>query len=260
MKKQNFCYGILLIFTLNACVLEHGDLSAIQSYNAGKQAFNYVEGNMADMLAKFDIALRLNAYLATPEEERAQAEDRYFPEYKIRANGENQWIGLYNGDTVFRISTGEYVLNQEGTLWKYDDRYTEETNITCLQAGKWLLETRDTQNYNWVSNARFEIETEHAACPENFQNSDFIVSGSGQSVSYGDKEIILDFVIVEPMQKMASSKFLFSEGYLTIKATDTSLQLTEYISARLTQLSDRQRSLKIVYKGETYSYSETERD
>lgn len=260
MKKQNFCFGIILIFMMNSCVLEHGDSSAIQSYNAGKQAFNYVEGNMADMLAKFDIALRLNAYLAAPEEEREQAEDRYFPEYKIRADKGNQWIGLFNGDTVFRISTGNCALNQEGGLWKYDDRYTEETNITCLQAGKWLLETRDTQNYNWVSNARFEIETEHAACPENFQNSDFIVSGSGQSVSFRDKELILDFVIVEPMQKVASSKYLFSEGYLTIKAADTSLQLTEYISAQLTRLSDKQRLLRVVYKGETYSYSETERD
>ncbi len=260
MKKQHYYLWIIWLLAMSSCVIEHGDPSSYQYYNAGRQAFKEIEGNITAMMEQFDIALRLNAYLATPTEERETAEDRYFPECKIRPNGLSQWIGLNNGDTVFRISTGNYLLDQERSTWKYTDRNTEETNITSSGNGKWILETNRTQNSYWCSDARFEIGSSLQAYPQNFENNDFTVSGSGQCSSYWNENITMDFEITAPLHKLNGSQSFFIEGSLDIQAIDKDLELSERIEVRLSSLPDQQRSLKVYYKGETFSYTEIQRD
>lgn len=251
MKKQIFYIGVILLLSLNSCIVEEGKQS--YNYNSGKIAFGYMEENMVTMMAHFDIALRLNAYLSVPEEWREYIVKCYFPKYKILTDGEDQWIGVKQADTVFRIFTGNFALDQEGALWKYVDRNTKETTISYSQADKWFLETGHTRKYYWVSNACFEIENTQSSYPKDFQNGDFMISGSGQSFSSADK-ITLDFVIASPLHEVANNKILFNEGNVTIKAVDAELQLSELINVQLIPEKGQQRSLKIIYKGETYFY------
>ena len=84
MKNScNFIVWIMVsVIILSACGKDEG-YEFVGGNNAGKQSYDYLENNIAAFLSFFDLALRMNAYLELPEEEREEMQDTYFPDIRF---------------------------------------------------------------------------------------------------------------------------------------------------------------------------------
>ena len=262
MKRKliyiSLCF--LCILMLGSCTKEVG-YEYQQGYNAGKQSFEYLESNMAAFLSFFDLSLRMNAYLEVPGELQPEVVSDYFPDYRVSRNENGDWIGLKGGDTVFRVAPDDLPLTTETAVWRLDgccDVYDGAMKVTCTGSRSWTLELYSVVNGMWRSDAHLKIQYQGETLPTDFIHGDWIVSGSGQSVSdsYGEIEgqTILNFEVAESLMKISSSQYLFDKGVLFMVVEDIDDQRKEVIKAELKSLPESGRQLRVTYKGEVYAY------
>lgn len=262
MKRKLFYISLCFLCTviLGSCTKEVGN-EYQQGYNAGKQSFEYLENNMAAFLSFFDLSLRVNAYLETPEELRTEFENNYFPDYHIFQTEDSYWIGLKGQDTVFRVKSDDLSLTTEAAVWELDgccDIYRGAVKVTCTGLRSWTLELCSVVNGIWCSDAQLKIQYQGETLPADFIHGDWMVSGAGQSVSESYDEAggrtILNFEIAESLLKISSSRYLFDKGLLFMVIEDINDQSREIVKAELKSLPESGRQLRVTYKGEVYAY------
>lgn len=263
MKKYP-AYRILLwvsLIIMGACTkvdsLEHYS----GSYNVGKQSFEYLENNMASLMSFFDLALRMDAFLEKAEEEPS-GENVCFLDYELMPGAEGQWLGVKAGDTVFSIASDGLDLTTESAVWRLKGErgvYRGEMTVTCTAYRTWTLEMESVVNGNWVSDAHLKVQCPGETLPVDFNGGDWMVSGSGMSVSwndeYGGEKMILNFDIAESLIKISGSRYLFDKGTLFINISDLERQKKELAKAELKSIGHG-RQLKITYKNEVYLYND----
>ncbi len=257
--KGKRCYlgSLIWIWIASSCVWEKADEYNWRN-NAGKQAFDYVESQVSLGIWYYDMALKLNAYLSVPPEHRPQAEDFYFPEYKIRPGEENEWLGIRDEQIVFKIRTDGRSLHAAKALWKvcrYEGEARGEMRIESQGAGKWEIKTGELNTGPWVSMFILEIENAGEGIPESFLSGHFLVTGSGKSITQWGEKIKMDFETVGSMRHLPGSRYIFNEGIWDIRAWNPEERIEAVIRGELTILPGDKRSLRIVYKGREYFYS-----
>lgn len=256
-QLYNWIWLVFLGWGLCACSKDMG-FDGQRGYNTGKQAFNDVENNMAVFMSFFDLSLRMNAYLHTPEEQRIEAEAYYFPEYQMYQLGENEWMGLKDLDTVFRIVKDDLAMTTETANWKIyscDDGYKGTVSVVCSGPRSWQLDVRAVENRMWKSDAHLKIQYNGEQIPENFNQGDWTVSGSGESIADDDYEKVkMGFEVAESLIRISNSRYLFDKGILFMKIKKEHEPAEHIIKANLRLLPDKNRDLQITYRGEIYSY------
>lgn len=263
MKKQYTLIGIwlLLVLCFSACTKDDG-YDYQQGYNTGKQSFEYTENNMAAFMSFFDLSLRMNAYLSLPEERREEMLDLYFPNYQVCRDEEGRWLGLKGQDTAFIVVPDDLLLTTETAVWKLSgccEAYNGAMTVTCTGSRHWELEIFSSVNRGWVTDAHLKVHHQGELMPSTFNQGDWIVSGSGKSISegiYSEGKKILHFEVAEPLIKIADSQYLFDKGILFMKVNDLWQQREETVKAELKAYAEKGRQLQITYKGEIYSYND----
>lgn len=252
---------VIVILLLGACVIEHEERNS-SNYNGGERAFDVYEDNMKVLTSFLDLAIRMEHYLAVPEDERFDAEQKYFPEYKIRSVGEEEWVGLRARDTAFRIVTGGRSLGTEGAEWKvckYEGvffpswvtlTYNETKNITLTVGG--------CEAWNWTIDAALQFQSEDEELPVNYYIGGWAIHGNGKCVSEKDQHeqprILLDFEITQPLVKLAGADDVANEGEVALLVRDTYLQQEEKVKATIESLAGDGRWVNILYKGKEYRH------
>lgn len=250
-----------MILLPGACVIEHEDRYS-NNYNGGEQAFDTYEDNLNILTSFLDLAIRMEHYLSVPEDERFDAEQKYFAEYKIRFVGEDEWAGLRARDTAFRIVTGGQSFETEGAVWKVRNyegvispswatlTNTGEKNIT--------LAVEACEVWRWATDAALEFRYEQESIPEDYYFGDWTISGSGECVSRMDEDeqarILLNFEIVRPLVKLAGISHVADEGEVSLLVHDTYLRQEEKVKATIESLSGSGRRVRIFYKGKEYQH------
>ncbi len=260
-SKQLYIWFWLVFWVWGVCACSKDmGWDSLRNYNAGKQAFNDVENNMAVFMSFFDLSLRMNAYLQIPEEGIIEAEAYYFPEYRISRLKEDEWAGLKDQDTVFRIVKDDLALTTETANWKIyscDDMYKGAVSVVCSGPRSWQLGVKAVENRMWRSDAHLKIQYNGEQVPENFSQSDWTVSGAGESIAEdGSEEVKMGFEVAESLIRMSGSRYLFDKGVLYMKIRREDMAAEEMIKADLRLLPGKKRDLQITYKGELYSYTD----
>lgn len=263
MKRQYLFVAVLVILGLlpGACVIEHH--SDGFSHNGGKQTFEVYEENMRALLVFVDLAIRMDHYLAAPEDERPDAEQEYLPEYKIRSVGEGEWVGLRVRDTVFRVVTGGKALTDEGAEWKI---YSVENVYvpswaTLIRTGekKFALKVESCRTYQWTTEAELELQYKQDSLPDYYEDAEWSISGSGECVYNAEydkvNQIVLQFEITRPLEKFAQSRHVADRGEVVMQVENLYLKQQEKIIATIENpdASDYRR-VRILYKGKEYEY------
>ena len=260
MKNNcNFIIWVMVsVIILSACGKDEGYEFAGGNH-AGKQSYDYLENNIAACLSFFDLALRMNAYLELPEEEREELQDTYFPDYQVCRNDAGEWLGVKEQDTVFRIVADNLALTTESAEWKLDgccDVYHGVVTIICTGLRNWTLEIAPVINGCWTSEAHFAITCQGEELPFDFNHGDWIIAGVGKSMTEEELGDIsnMDFEIAESLVKNSDSKYLFDKGMLYIKIRDAGQFREEYVKAELKSVAGKGRQLQLTYKGDVYAY------
>lgn len=115
-----------------------------------------------------------------------------------------------------------------------------------------MFQVSALQNRKWISDASLKINYNGEQTPRNFNDGDWIVSGVGKSMT--DEEEILNFEIAESLIRYAESHYLFDKGLLYLRLKNRFSPKEEIVKAEMKPLPGSDRSLKITYKGEVYSY------
>lgn len=224
-------------------------------FYTGKQSFESLENNIASILSFFDLSLRMNAYLEQTEEERSDSMNRYFPNYQIVMDGEGNWLGLKEQDTIFKIITDDLALTTETAQWDiigYETPYEGKITILCTNLRCWDFNVTAIENRGWISEADLKINYSGEGNPRNFNDGDWIVSGRGKSVA--EHESIMNFEIAESLIRFANSKYLFNRGMLYLQLKDLLSLKEEVVKVEMKSIMENDRSLQITCGGELYSY------
>lgn len=252
MKRWIFYILIFAGLLPSACVIEHHD-SYRSGTNGGKQAFEAYENNMQFCESLLDLAIRMDRYLAVPENERTEAEDLLFPAYKIRPVGERGWVGMQNRDTVFRIITDGNSLFTEGTEWQVCN-----ASLVCNGAKSFTLKVKGYRGPVWTTDAELQYQCMQDKNPGNYDAGEWMISGKGECASEPDyenkKRILLNFEITQALKKIAESKYVADQGKVALVVRDLYLQQEEKIKAEFDSSSGWERYLKITYKDRNYVY------
>lgn len=231
--------------------------------NGGKQSFEYFENNMAAFMSLFDLSLRMNMWLEMPEAKRLQAQDEYFPDYRICPAGESLWLGLQGQDTIFRIESDGLPLTMNTAVWKLKgccDAFQGALTMTCTGLRTWSLELSLVKQGCWVSEAHLKIQSQSELMPADFNQGDWVISGQGQCISedcdMSGETVILDFEMDESLARISGSKYLFDKGVIYLKMREPEREREETVKAVLRRLSDAGRQLRITWRGEVFSYND----
>lgn len=250
---------LVVCLLLGACSkVEQGEYS--RSSQSGKQSFGYVENNIGACMSFFDLALRLNAYLELPEEQRDEWQESYFPGYRIEQDEAGSWMGLKGEDTVFTVHPDQLTLTTESAVWELDgccEAYHGVLRITCTELRYWMLDVISVVNGAWTTEARLKVKYQGTEIPDNFNVGDWEISGSGKSIlteTADSCQTELRFDLSAPVAKVADSKYLFHEGTVFMALKDSERQREEMVKAELRLLPDKGRKLQIYYMGNIYSY------
>ena len=255
--------GVLFIFSLlwGACSkVEQGE--NYWNSQTGKQSFGVVENNIGACMSFFDLALRLNAYLELTEDQKNELQDLYFADYQLEQDEEGSWLGIKGADTVFTVKPDPSALTTESAVWELDgccEAYQGVLRITCTEIRCWTLEVISVINGDWTTEACLKVKYQGAAIPTYFNEGDWNISGSGNSISMeaGDSEgVVVNFNVITPLVKIADSKYLFNEGAVFMALKDIEQQREEMIKAELKLLPDKGRKLQICCMGNVYSYTD----
>lgn len=260
MKRiiSDICVGLAIAITLTSCAKDEG-YDNYQGYNVGKQSYDYMENNMAAMMSSFDLLLRMNAFLQISDEQKTEAEAYYFPEYQLTPIDENEWVGLKDQDTVFKIIKDDLTLTTETSCWKIfscSKKSSGIVSVVCSGPRNWQLEVKAMGNQMWVSDAHLKIQYNGEEKPESFNQSDWNISGSGRSIADDNESTIIGFEVTESLGRFADSRYLFDKGVVYLKVKKENAEAEEVIKADLKPSSDNKRNLQITYKGEIFSYNE----
>lgn len=249
-------------YLLGGCRKEDSYESSYE-FNTGKQSFEHLENNMAAILSFFDLSLRMNAYLDWPEEEQAEALRECFPDYQIQLDEEGNWIGVKEQNTVFRVVTDGLDLTTETAVWKLDgccEAYHGAMTIICTGWGNWTLETQCVINGVWKSEAYLRIKYQGEQMPVDFEQGDWVISGSGKSAIEEEgaewENEWMRFEIGEHLAKLGGSRYLFDRGVLYLTLQNAEYERQEYVKAELKPLLEKGRQLQITYRGQEKIYSD----
>jgi len=118
MKTQTIKYIILFVCT--ACLTS----GCIKNYDVplktekGKQICDsWHEGIDITFQRYIDIVFSFNAWYDAPASQKDSIEDKYFPFYKIRNLGEDQWGLYYNASLAYRIDRKNKSLSELDAFW-----------------------------------------------------------------------------------------------------------------------------------------------
>lgn len=260
MQMRNIFVMVLIFAGILpvACVIEHED--GYDSKNGGKQAFNAYEDNMRELVSFVDLAIRMENYLAAPENERPNAEEIYFPDHKIRPAGEQAWAGLQARDTVFRIVTGGQSLFTEGAEWQvygYGVLFAPAV-LTCTGEQSIALDVKGRRGAVWTTDASLSFQCKQETVPENYYAGKWVISGSGKCVTeadYSDRHrILLNFELTQPLEKVSRTRYIADKGEVSMQVRDLYQEKDEKVKAEFSLLPDQSRLLKIFYKGKEYQF------
>jgi len=124
MKKLIFIMVVVFAgFSTISCIVEDGNTRP-KATEAGKLIYDNTEQIISNNLVFADIALKLNAYIIAPTEQKATIEDKYFPQYKPRNTG-NNWVLL---NSHYSIATNGKSLDLIGSKWTITKDQTDIWN------------------------------------------------------------------------------------------------------------------------------------
>lgn len=258
---RTLALGIIgcLIFIFCACTKEDKDWN--NSYNSGKQLFDYTESNIGAFLSLFDLSLRMNTFVEKEKADTIRQADRLSSEYTISESDKDCWVGVDGSDTVFIIRTDGLCLATETAVWKIESRLpacSGEGVVSCTGWGRWVLELKDTRSGDWMSNVRLVLQYFGEELPCCLDMSDFTLLGSAESImTESDEEgnrTLLNFEIAAPLYKAQKNNFLFDSGLLYMSMRDVRGDRERTAKAELRAEAGKNRSLQITYRGEVYSY------
>ena len=188
------------------------------------------------MLIENDVIpmFHLDVWINTDNEElRRLIEDRYFPYYRIREEG-NDVFTIYNGATkMFTINTYGKSLNTNGSNWlvtKYNtyvenrgdlpiflNSYSEGEKMHISKSNdQWLIQMDSTENNGCYCNLYIKSLANEGVLL--FSENYYTLSGNGMYIYSQNGLIKLKFDITETISRKEKYEFYFSEGAIELEA------------------------------------------
>lgn len=273
MRKLQYILVILIVACVGCGKDNHGMLT-----NRGKTICG--SWHMGTAIVMEDIinpAFHFNAWLNGNEHVRRAIEDNYFPDLRIRQDGESIYGVYHNAQLLLRINTQGTNIDAEGAQWiltcfysgsefSYyghpyvlpdftDVKGAKEMTISYLGNYQWGIEAHedsfDGVNINWT------LAAATASTPLDLYSDKFILTGDGSyrfsSLSRWHDEgeqdptpITMTYTIEHPMYQNFNDILQWSSGQISITA---SMQDKEDVNVSATVLAPKH--IEITYKGIT---------
>lgn len=193
-------------------------------YNASRQM---IENDVIPMF-------HLDVWINTDNEDlRRLIEDRYFPYYRIREDGDNVFT-IYNGaNKIFTINTYGKSLKTNGSNWlvtKYNtyvenrgdlpiflNSYSEREKLHISKSNdQWLIQMDSTENQGCYCNLYIKSLANEGVLL--FSENYYTLSGNGLYIYSQNGLISLKFDITETISRKWVSEFYFHEGAVEFEA------------------------------------------
>ena len=169
--------GILLFFVLvssYSCVLNSGEKvppkTSFGYYVYSKTAHEVVTYYISAM----DIVLKLNEWVNAPDDQtRYQIEDKYFPSYKVRLDGD---ICTVLG--VASVKMDEIAFAQVGSKWTFTRLgFGRSFDIECIEDGVWEINDESAEIESYTST--IELVVSYDGYNNASEGYDFVIKGKG---------------------------------------------------------------------------------
>ncbi len=286
MKKRLFIYLIFTLLAVSACVESEIDRDNLH-YETGVTAFNEVEKALDAIFIPLDEALLVDAFseyiddygLADGSnllEVWLDAEDLYFPDYRVRNSG-NLWSVVDGADTLFTVDTGGESLFATGSIWSYIE-YGETTEQVIGYIGEgcfmYRLSGYSAEIYNGyyflyeIVDAELVVDIEDIdkTVVTRIPESDFNLSGNlkiisntyysywgGNKDGYREVEMTATFPESIPLRHKywPNHGRFYSEGSYIIDIEDLTLGMSGSVDVTIVPVSSYSREVTVIFRGDT---------
>ena len=216
MKIKKTILSAVLLFaaisTFTSCIIEEGGYRP-RPTQAGLIIYHNTSRNISSVLEIADIALKLDLYLRSPENEKAGVMSKYFLNY-VMTQSSGEWI-MKPTNNVYAIKPDSKSLNSVGAKWEaraespyyydYDSKIPPLfITIECTGDKTWKITVSEKAGYNdhFIADYTITGSTPSAL----YQNSLYAynLSGSGHympnSLNIGKDYLYIDYTIKTPMR------------------------------------------------------------
>jgi hypothetical protein len=261
MRTKIIILLMLFAFGTSSCILEEGDRIPKKT-EAGQLIWELTSEEIGKNLYAADLALKLDLWLTSPESEKNQWEDRYFPENKLRYTA-----GAWNltGLPVY-IYPDNKSIHTAGAKWRII--FTEP--VFMFQTPELELEIECMDNLKWrISNNEFYLIITGSKVEYPATAAGYIYKTTGDGVftpgyyNRFDENLIADYSIIQEMtfypEKFGtvSSRYIFSpySGKCSITVNDTkNSAVNDKILVEILSGSPTRIVYKITYNGITETW------
>ena len=169
--------GILSFFVLvssYSCVLNSGE-EAPPKTSFGYYVYSKTAHEVVTYyISAIDIVLKLNEWVNAPDDQtRYQIEDKYFPNYKVRLDGD---ICTVLG--VASVKMDKIAFAQEGSKWVYTNLSSGSSfDIECIEDGVWEVNDESAEIESYTSIIELVVRYDEYNNASGGYN--FVINGKG---------------------------------------------------------------------------------
>jgi len=204
--KKTILSAVLIlaaISTFTSCIIEEGGYRP-KPTQAGIVIYNNTNDNISGVLQIADLAIKLDSYITSPENEKAGISAKYFPKYGMTLSS-GQWT-IRPLNNVYVIKPDSKSLHTVGAKWEArteSPSYAYSSQIPplfvvieCTGDKAWKVTISEKSGYNdhFIADYTITGSTVGTLYPNSLY--DYTVSGSGSYMPYG-RNFVQDFFSVQ---------------------------------------------------------------
>lgn len=253
MKKNIIQVALWLVamLALTGCEIEEAETPP-NYVEPGLQMLKMAETKLNAYNTCFDIALKLNTYVHTPDSMKLSVEDKYFSLYKIRKGNAGMWYLINNGDTIFKINTRNSNIHDIGSRFTVQYNNYDTLSIVNTEGRKWKLERFEHMGIA-PDSCELTLECTSTAAINTFTDGAFKQSGN---ISFHDEKNIFRFLIQKNYEyEKGNNWYTPDTGACKIYGFNVENNMNGEAIIDFVRINSFERRITVNYKSRTKSFN-----